>query len=131
MSPKLKVVTWIVGILAAYAASVGFGAYRIASADMYPLARKGVAAYLVAKSPREAHKPLHFKWWSSWYFRNSSSDGLAQFLLCTSSADCHTVIAYMAFGKWQINVDGNLVNTDKWIVLPDGRLVNAEKPPQQ
>lgn len=129
MSPKLKVVTWIVGIVAAYALSVGLGAYRITSAGMYPLATKGVAAYLVAKSPREANKPVYFKWWSSWYFRNSASDGLAQFLLCTSPADCHTVVAYVAFGKWQINVDGNLVNTDKWVVLPDGRLVNAEKPP--
>ena len=131
MSPKLKVVTWIVGIVAAYALSVGIGVYRITSAGMFPLAEKGLAAYLVAKSPNEAHKPIYFKWWSSWYFRNSASDGWAQFLLCTSSADCHTVIAYMSLGKWQINVDGKLVNTKQWIVLPDGKLVNAEKPPRK
>ena len=131
MSPKLKVVTWIVGILAAYAVSVGVGVYRLTSAGMFPLAENGLAAYLVAKSPNEAHKPIYFKWWSSWYFRNSASDGWAQFLLCTSSADCHTVIAYVSLGKWQVNVDGHLINTDKWITLPDGRLVNAEKPLQK
>jgi hypothetical protein len=40
MSPKLKVVTWIVGIVAAYAVSVGIGAYRIVSAEMFPLGRE-------------------------------------------------------------------------------------------
>jgi hypothetical protein len=128
MSPKAKVIAWIFGILAAYGASVGIGAYRIASADMFPLAKEGLAAYLVATGAKEANRPIYFKWWSSWYFRNHPSDGWAQFLLCTSSADCHSVIAYTDLGRWQINVDGNLVNTDKWVILPNGNLVNAEKP---
>lgn len=128
MSPKAKVIAWIVGIVAAYAASVGIGAYRIASADMFPLAKKGLAAYLVATGSPEAGKPIYFKWWSSWYFKNRTSDGWAQFLLCTSSADCHSVIAYTDLGRWQINVDGIMVNTDKWVILPNGQLVNAEKP---
>ena len=62
MSPKLKVVTWIVGIVAAYAVSVGIGVYRITSAGMFPLAEKGLAAYLVAINSSEANKPIHFKW---------------------------------------------------------------------
>jgi hypothetical protein len=128
MSPKTKVIAWIFGIVAAYAASVGVGAYRIASADMFPLAKKGLAAYLVATGSPEADKPIHFKWWSSWYFRNRTSDGWAQFLLCTSSVNCHSVIAYTDLGRWQINVDGIMVNTDKWVILPSGELVNAEKP---
>lgn len=132
MSPKLKVVTWIVGIVAAYAISVGLGAYRITSARIFPLAERGLAAYLIASDSSEAHKPIYFKWWSSWYFRNSASDGAAEFVLCTSPANCHTVVAYVAFGSWHINVDGKLVNTEHWIVLPDGRLVNAErKPPRK
>lgn len=114
MSPKTKVITWILGIVAAYAASVAFGAYRIVSAEMFPLAEKGVQAYLLATNSSDANKPLHFKWWSSWYFKNSSSDGMAQFLLCAPSAHCHTVIAYVSAGKWYINVDGHLVNVDKW-----------------
>ncbi|WP_411879569.1 hypothetical protein [Polaromonas sp. YR568] len=131
MSPKLKVVTWIVGIVAAYAVSVGLGAYRITSAGMFPLAEKGLAAYLVAGNSSEANKPIYFKWWSSWYFKNHPSDGWAEFLLCTSSADCHKIIAYTDFGRWQINVDSKLVNTEQWIVMPDGKLVNAEKPPRK
>lgn len=131
MSPKLKVIAWILGLLAAYCASVGLGAYRIASADMFPQARNGVAAYLVATQSSEANKPVYFKWWSSWYFKNSPSDGIAQFLLCTSSARCHTVIAYVALGRWEINVDGHLINTDQWVVLPNGNMVNAEKPPKK
>lgn len=128
MSPKTKVIAWIFGIVAAYAASVGIGAYRIVSSEMFPPAKKGVAAYLVATNSNEANKPVYFKWWSSWYFKNSASDGLAQFLLCTSSANCHSVVAYMDLGKWRINVDGNMINTDKWVILPDGRMVNGEKP---
>lgn len=128
MSPKIKVIAWIFGILAVYAVSVGLGAYRITSAGMFPLAEKGLAAYLVATNSREANKPIYFKWWSSWYFKNHPSNGWAEFLLCTSSADCHRVIAYTDFGRWQINVDGRLVNTEQWIVTPDGKLVNAEKP---
>jgi hypothetical protein len=131
MSPKIKVIAWIFGILAAYCASVGIGAYRIASAEMFPQAGKGVAAYLVATRSSEANKPVYFKWWSSWYFKNSASDGIAQFLLCTSSAHCNTVIAYVSFGRWRINVDGHLIDTDKWIFLPNGNVVNAEKPPQK
>jgi hypothetical protein len=128
MSPKIKVIAWIFGILAAYCASVGFGAYRVASAEMFPLAKKGVAAYLVATRSSEANKPIYFKWWSSWYFKNQRNDGWAEMKMCTSSRECHTVIAYTDLGKWQVNVDGNIVNTDKWIVLPNGNLVNAEKP---
>ena len=113
MSPKAKVIAWIIGIVAAYAASVGIGAYRIVSSEMFPLAEKGLAAYLIATKSSEANKPIHFKWWSSWYFKNSTSDGLAQFLLCTSSPSrCHSIIAYGAVGKWHITVDGHLVNTD-------------------
>jgi hypothetical protein len=130
MSPKAKVIAWIFGIVAAYAASVGIGAYRIVSSDMFPPAKKGLAAYLIATKSSEAHKPIHFKWWSSWYFKNNTSDGMAQFLLCTASAlRCHSIIAYGAAGKWHITVDGHLVNTDHWIVQADGRLVNTEKPP--
>lgn len=131
MSPKIKVIAWIFGILAVYCASVGIGAYRIASAEMFPLAKKGLGAYLVATRSSEANKPIYFKWWSPWYFRNSASDGLAQFLLCTSPADCHTIIAYVDLGRWQINVDTYIVNTDNWIYLPNGNLVNAEKPRQK
>jgi len=113
MSPKVKVVAWIAGIVVAYAASVGLGAYRIASSDLYPLAEKGLAAYLVATKSSEANKPIYLKWWSSWYFRNSLNDGLAQFLLCTSSrAHCHTIIAYGVEGQWYVTVDGKLVRTD-------------------
>jgi hypothetical protein len=131
MSPKTKVIAWIFGIVAAYAASVGVGAYRIASADMFPLAKKGLAAYLVASGSPEANKPIHFKWWSSWYFRNNASDGWAQFLLCTSSADCHSIIAYVDLGRWQINVDGNMVDTAQWIVPASGNPVTFEKSPQK
>ncbi|EJL82683.1 hypothetical protein PMI15_02913 [Polaromonas sp. CF318] len=115
MSPKAKVIAWIFGILAAYAASVGVGAYRIVSSEMFPLAEKGLAAYLVATKSDGANKPIRFKWWSSWFFKNSTSDGLAQFLLCTSSSPsrCHTIVAYGAEGMWYITVDGNLVKTDK------------------
>jgi hypothetical protein len=115
MSPKAKVIAWIFGILAAYAASVGLGAYRIVSSEMFPLAEKGLAAYLVATKSSGANKPIRFKWWSSWFFKNSTSDGLAQFLLCTSSSPsrCHTIIAYGVAGEWHITVDGNLVKTDK------------------
>ena len=114
MSPKTKVITWVFALVAAYCASVGFGAYRIVSSEMFPLAEKGLAAYLVATKSSEANKPIHFKWWSSWYFRNSVTDGLAQFLLCTSSSSyCHTITAYGAAGKWHIKVDGHLVDVDK------------------
>jgi hypothetical protein len=128
MSPKLKVVTWIVGLVAAYAVSVGIGVYRLTSAGMFPLAEKGLASYLVARKSSEANKPIYFKWWSSWYFKNHPSDGWAEFLLCTSSADCHKIIAYTDLGRWQINVDTIMVNTDQWTILPDGKLANAEKP---
>ncbi|SDN81859.1 hypothetical protein [Polaromonas sp. JS666] len=116
MSPKLKVIAWIFGIVAAYAASVGIGAYRIVSAEMFPLAKGGVADYLRATKSSDANKPLYFKWWSSWYFKNSSSDGMAQFLLCAPSAQCHTVVAYVSAGRWHINVNGHLINVDKWRV---------------
>ncbi|MFS2033192.1 hypothetical protein ACEN8I_04120 [Polaromonas sp. CT11-55] len=132
MSPKIKVITWIVGIVAAYAASVGVGAYRIASSEMFPLAEKGLAAYLDATKSGEANKPIHFKWWSSWYFRNNLSDGLAQFLLCTSPpSHCHTIIAYGADGQWHINVDGHMVNVDKWRAPANSNLANAETPPRK
>jgi hypothetical protein len=130
MSPKAKVIAWIFGILAAYAASVGVGAYRIVSSEMFPLAEKGLAAYLVATQSSEANKPIHFKWWSSWFFKNSTSDGLAQFLLCTSSSasHCHTIIAYGAEGMWYINVEGHLVDVDKWRVPADGKRVSPQAP---
>lgn len=130
MSPKAKVIAWIFGILAAYAASVGVGAYRIVSSEMFPLAEKGLAAYLVATKSSEANKPIHFKWWSSWFFKNSTSDGLAQFLLCTSSSasHCHTIIAYGAEGMWYINVEGHLVDVDKWRVPADGKRVSPQAP---
>lgn len=112
MSPKLKVAAWIFGILAAYGASVGAGVYRITSAEMYPLAKRGAAAYLAATKPSEANQPIYFKWWSSWYFKNHPTTGWAEMKMCTSRAACHTVIAYTIParpGKWEINVDGNLV----------------------
>jgi hypothetical protein len=114
MSPKTKVITWVFAVVAAYCASVGFGAYRIVSSEAFPLAEKGVAAYLVYTSSSDANKPLHFKWWSSWYFRNSSSNGVAQFLMCAPSARCYMVVAYVAAGRWHVNVDGHLINVDKW-----------------
>jgi hypothetical protein len=72
MSPKAKVTAWIFGIVAAYAVSVGIGAYRIVSSEMFPLAKKGLAAYLIATKSSEGNQPIHFKWWSSWYFKNST-----------------------------------------------------------
>jgi hypothetical protein len=39
------------------------------------------------------------------------TDG-AVFTLHRSSPRCHSIIAYGAAGKWHINVDGHLVNTD-------------------
>lgn len=132
MSPKAKVIAWIVGIVAAYAASVGIGAYRIVSSEMFPLAEKGLAAYLVATKSSEANKPIHFKWWSSWYLRNSLSDGLAQFLLCTSSSShCHAIIAYGANGQWHITVDGHLVDVDKWRAPASSHRANTETPPRK
>jgi len=123
MSPKTKVIAWIFAVVAAYCASVGLGAYRIASSEMFPLAEKGLAAYLIATKSSEANQPIHFKWWSSWFFKNSSTDGLAQFSLCASSSAsrCHTIIAYGVEGKWHINVDGHLVNVDKWRVPAEGK----------
>ena len=112
MSPKIKVIAWIFGILAAYCASVGIGVYRISSSEMFPLTKKGAAAYLVATRSSEANKPIYFKWWSSWYFRNQPSNGWAEMKMCTSSAACHTVIAYTDGGRWQVNVDGNLVSVE-------------------
>ncbi|MCZ8258011.1 MAG: hypothetical protein O9327_20385 [Polaromonas sp.] len=116
MSPKLKAAAWIFGILAAYGASVGIGVYRITSAEMYPLAKRGLASYLAAKQSSEANQPIFFKWWSSWYFRNQRSNGWAEMKMCTSSAACHTVIAYTTVkspGKWEINVDG------QWVILKE------------
>ena len=120
MSPKLKVAAWIFGILAAYGASVGVGVYRITSAEMYPLAKRGLASYLAAKQSSEASQPIFLKWWSSWYFRNQPANGWAEMKMCTSSAACHTVIAYTTVakpGKWEINVDG------QWVILkePSGK----------
>lgn len=121
MNRKTKVIAWIFAVVAAYCASVGLGAYRIASSEMFPLAEKGLAAYLVATQSSEANQPIHFKWWSSWFFRNSTSDGLAQFSLCTSpSSRCHAIIAYGVAGKWHITVDGHLVNVDKWRIPANG-----------
>ena len=114
MSPKTKAITWVVAVVAAYCASVGFGAYRIVSSEAFPLAEKGTAAYLLATNSSDANKPLYFKWWSSWYFRNSASDGVAQFLLCAPSARCHMVVAFVSAGRWHVTVDGKLVNVDEW-----------------
>lgn len=110
MNSKTKVIAWIFAIVVAYCASVGLGAYRIVSSEVFPMAEKGLAAYLVATKSSEANQPIHFKWWSSWFFKNSTSDGLAQFLLCTPSAPrCHTIIAYGVDGGWHVTVDGHLV----------------------
>lgn len=113
MSPKTKVIAWIFGIFAVYCASVGVGVYRITSSEIFPLAKRGLAAYLVATQSSEANKPIYFRWWTSWYFRNQRSDGWAEMKMCTSRSACHTVIAYSNRGRWRINVDGKLVNTDQ------------------
>ena len=130
MNPK-KITKIILFIAVAYCASVGFGVYRITSSQVFPQAKKGLAAYLIASNSSEANKPTYLKWWSSWYFKDGLSDGRAQFSLCSVSEHCHTIIAYTVGGKWAINVDGYLVNTEKWLVDGEGRLVNAEIPPSE
>ncbi len=108
MIPK-KIINIILVIAAAYCASVGFGVYRITSSDVFPLAKKGLAAYLVASKSSDANETPYFKWWYSWYFR----DGETQFSLCSPSGPCHIIIGYTDKGKWAINVDGNLVSIEK------------------
>lgn len=128
MSPKTKVFTSIFAVVAVYCASVGLDAYRLTSSEVFPLARKGVAAYLVATKAGGSRDVFRLKWWSSWYFRNNSFDGRAQFLLCADRKDCHMVIAYRDKGKWSINVDGTLVSTEKWRYRSNGDLINVELP---
>ncbi|MBW8720632.1 MAG: hypothetical protein JF626_01595 [Polaromonas sp.] len=129
MSPKIKVIAWIFGIFAAYGVSVGIGVYRITSSEIFPLAKRGLEGYLVATQSSEANKPVYFKWWTSWYFRNQSSNGWAEMKLCTSRSACHNVIAYTDHERWQINVDGKLVNTAPWTVLTNGKLANPKQAP--
>lgn len=126
MSPKTKVLTSIFALVAVYCASVGLDAYRLTSSEVFPLARKSVAAYLVATEAGGSRDVFRLKWWSSWYFRNNSFDGRAQFQLCADRTDCHTVIAYRDNGRWSINVDGTYVNTDKWRYRSNGDLINTE-----
>jgi hypothetical protein len=128
MSPKTKVIASIVALVAAYCASVGLDAYRLTSSEIYPLARKSVAAYLVATKAGGSRDVFHLKWWSSWYFRNNSYDGRAEFFMCADRKDCHKVVAYRDNGRWSINVDGLYVNTGKWRYRSNGDLINVEIP---
>ena len=101
--PHHKIITGIGILLAAYAASVGVGVYRITSSEVLPRVKVSLAGYLMALKSPDAMQSFHLKWYAPWQFSSGPNNGRTQFLLCTPSAHCYTVKAHKVRGKWTVS----------------------------
>ena len=109
MSTNKKIIAFVVLLLAAYAASIAVGVYRLKSSALYPITENALATYLKSINSKEAAGPFHMKWYGPWQYSAGSSKGLSQFLLCTASGRCYRMNAVKIDGKW--NIDWNFQNT--------------------
>lgn len=109
MSANKKIIAVVLLLLAAYAASIAVGVYRLKSSALYPITENALATHLKSINSKEAAGPFHMKWYAPWQYSAGASKGLSQFQLCTVSGRCYRMTAVKIDGKW--NIDWQFQNT--------------------
>lgn len=103
MSTNRKIVATIMLLLAAYAASIAVGVYRLKSSALYPITENALAAHLKSINSKEATGPFHMKWYEPWQYSAGASKGISRFWLCTPSDLCYMMFAVKIDGVWNID----------------------------